>query len=250
MRPYFTRDTLRPSAGTRGAATARLFRAGSVAGSYRALCQEPRSSTRTRGGPHHGRLAPMAWSGDRWRALFQPSRLALHRSLGRWLRHRTLPPALHRDRCTTAGVARTPVEYGPLELLALASAPSLPGLRPFSRRITVVCGAATLRQYGRIRCPHVLLLLALAGSGKRDLARRTGGGCGLGRVRGHLHCNRGGSHALRSTRSRALELAAHRAAGHIPGHRGRSPVLDDCAGADGARLFCSMSPRCGGRLAP
>ena len=121
-------------------------------------------------------------------------------------------------------------------VLAMASADSVSCLRSLSGRVVVVCGAAALRKYRRVCRAHFLLFLAVADSGERGLAYRTGDRRGLGSVWDNLHRHRGRAHALCSARSGAVELAAHRAAGDFAGDRGGIAVLADRAGSDGAGL--------------
>ena len=130
----------------------------------------------------------------------------------------------------------------------MASADSVSRLRTLSGRVVVVRGAPALWKHGRVCRAHLLLFLAFPDSGERRLAYRTGDRCGLGSVWDHLHRHRGRAYAVRSARSRAVELAAHRAAGSFAGHRRGIAVLADRAGSDGAGLsaLCGSGAAAGG----
>ncbi len=131
----------------------------------------------------------------------------------------------------------------------MASAPSLSRLRSISRSVVVVRCATSLRKYRRIRCAHVLLFLALAHSGERGVAYGTGDRCRLGCLWDNLYCDRGRTYSLCSARSCPVELAAHRAAGHIARHRDRLAVFAHRCGSDGAGLSSLRRPRAGGKRA-
>src|SRR5580698_1273832 len=122
-----------------------------------------------------------------------------------------------------------------IEFRALASAPSIPGLWILSRRIALVRGASSLRQCRWIYRAYVLLLFSLDDSSRRRLAHRTRNRRSLGSVRQRFHRHRSCAHFVRTARSGAVELAAHRSAGSVARHCRRRAVFTrrrraSCAG--------------------
>ena len=184
---------------------------------------------RLRASPHRRRLAPTSRRRHRRRPLPRSLQAPSPRNLARRqrLRHRTLPTALPRNRRTTARLAPAPAQSRILSVLALAPAPSFPGLRSLPRRFALVRSPPSLRQHRRLPRPNPLLLFSVDDPGQRRLAHRTRNPRRLGILRRHLHRHRRRPHSLRPARSHSLELASHRPARNLSGHRRRIPVLHD-----------------------
>ena len=100
---------------------------------------------------------------------------------------------------------------------------ALPAGWSFAGCVAVVCGAPALRQHRRLHRARTLRVLA--GDGGLVQPGRTGNRRRVGRLWSHLHCHRGRAHAIRSTRSGAVELAPHSADGPFHRHLCWSSIL-------------------------
>ena len=191
-----------------------------------------------RAGPPGSRLASISRRQHRRRAVPRPSQPTFHRSRPRRerLRHPTLPVTLPCNRRSAASRAPKPAPSRILCVLAMAAAPSIPGLRASSRRISLVRSPPSLRQHRRLPRPYPLLFFPFYDPVQRRLAHRPRNSSRLGILRRNLHRHRRSPHALRPPRSSSLELASHRPAGNLASHRRRIPVLHDRRRARGPGL--------------
>src|SRR5271157_3140825 len=115
----------------------------------------------------------------------------------------------------------------------------------FAGRVAVVRCATALRQHRRLHRARTLLVLA--GDSWLVQPGRTGNRRSVGRLWSHLHRHRGRAHAIRSTRSGAVELAPHSADGPLHRHlRWRAILAVDTACAR-ARIHALGWARTSGR---